>query len=311
MVGDVILDHYLWGDATRISPEAPVPIVHVERDTYVAGGAANVALNLCALGAQAEICGWVGKDTQGERVREILDAAGATLNEDFWSTHHATITKTRVMCREQQLCRLDRECPPGDYRIPNALMKSMILDRLSEFDAVIISDYAKGTITTEALRVVCDEAEKAQLIAIDPKPRRTIDYTGAGLITPNRSESLQLAGFDNDDFGDFPAEAVCKRIYERFKPALLAVTLGRDGMLISRKGIIERRIPTAARDVFDVSGAGDTVIASMTLALCAGADAQAAAELANTAAGVVVGKLGTATATAAEVLTHLDRHDAE
>jgi D-beta-D-heptose 7-phosphate kinase/D-beta-D-heptose 1-phosphate adenosyltransferase len=305
VVGDVMLDHYIWGDATRISPEAPVPVVQVERETYTAGGAANVALNVRALGAGAMLFGRMGDDDNGRRLAGLLRDHGVEVAAGCVVAGVPTIVKTRVVCRNQQLCRLDREADPAALAMGPALIQERIAPLLHNVDAVVLSDYAKGVLTTESIAAIQGLSPRPKLIALDPKPRRTVAYSGLDVMTPNRSEALQLAGIEEDGH-KFPAMEVCTRIHERYRPKQLVVTLGGEGMLLSEGGKVLEHIPTVAREVFDVSGAGDTVIAALTMALAAGLTLSQAARFANTAAGVVVGKLGTATATPEELLAYVE-----
>ena len=304
VIGDVMLDHYIWGDAQRISPEAPVPVVDVERDTYSAGGAANVALNIASLGAKATIAGFFGKDDAGKRLSGILTQKGITTIATPGSG--STIVKTRVLVRRQQMCRLDRESPQHVYAIEPKLIEPTFDKLVRKCDAVIFSDYAKGLLSDELVAKVTGLArEHGKLVALDPKPRRKLRFHQPDLITPNRKEALQLAGLEPEPHQPFPAAEACARIFEQYRPKHLVITLSEDGMLLSQNGKAGKVIPTAAREVFDVSGAGDTSIAALTLALAAGAVIEEAAQFANTAAGVVVGKLGTATVTPEEVLAHV------
>lgn len=305
VVGDLMLDHYIWGDASRISPEAPVPVVQVDRETHTAGGAANVALNVRSLGAQARLFGRMGTDDNARKLCGLLADRGVDVVPGCGNAAIPTTVKTRVVCRNQQLCRLDREAPPSANRVSVEELRTHVAPLLAHVDAVILSDYAKGVLTTETIAGIQSFLPPSQLLALDPKPRKSVAYQGMGLMTPNRSEALQLAGIDEDG-GAFPAEDVCARIFERFRPERLVVTLGAGGMLLSERGRVLERIPTVAREVFDVSGAGDTVIAALTLALAAGLDLPQAARFANTAAGVVVGKLGTATASPDELLAYVE-----
>ena len=300
VIGDVMLDKYVWGDASRLSPEAPVPVVRVDRETAVAGGAANVAFNLAALGARADLFGWVGEDPDGRRLRELLAEGLVSLLPGAVSPTIPTIVKTRVVCRRQQVCRLDREAEASVYGVTDADLRDVLAPAVAKADAILLSDYAKGLLTTETIRGVLALPGRPPIVTLDPKPRTGIDYAGVTLMTPNRAEALRLAGID-DAPGPFPAEAVCAAIHARFAPKHLVITLGPDGMLLSEGGRPLERIPTFAREVFDVSGAGDTVIAALTLAIAAGFPLADAARFANTAAGVVVGKLGTATATPEEI----------
>lgn len=298
VVGDLMLDQYTWGDASRISPEAPVPVVDVARESQVAGGAANVALNLRGLGAEAEVCGWIGQDAAGDTLASLLEAEGIGLDPSFRAQGCTTIVKTRVMVRNQQLCRLDREAPPSGYTFgPEEVAR--VVARAADADAVIFSDYGKGALSAE---LVASLAGRGPVLAMDPKPRRHIAHEGLDLLTPNRGEALQMAGLEVARGDVFPAEEVCRRIFETYAPRNLVVTLGGEGMVVCEGGEVSLRIPTMAREVFDVSGAGDTVIAALTLALAAGAQIGRAARFANLAAGIVVGKVGTATVTPGELL---------
>jgi len=303
--GDLMLDHYIWGDASRISPEAPVPVVKVERESFTAGGAANVALNLRALGAQVLLFGRLGRDANGQRLADLMRQHGVELVADSFSDDLSTIVKTRVVCRMQQLCRLDREAEPASFGLDPAAIRQILAPLMPELSAIILSDYAKGLITTSAIATIQALEKCPSLLALDPKPRPSLTHQGTGLLTPNRNEALQLAGL-MDEGGAFPAAEVCRRIFERHRPERLVVTLGGEGMLLSEQGEVGQHIPTVAREVFDVSGAGDTVIAALTAGLAAGLSLADAAALANTAAGVVVGKLGTATASPAELLEHAE-----
>ncbi len=299
VIGDLMLDHYIWGDVHRISPEAPVPIVHAVRDSFAAGGAANVALNLASLGVDTIVLGYLGGDEAGSRLRLLLEEQQIEiLTPATTSDAPPTIIKTRIMARTQQLCRIDREQARSRYAIVDAPEFDYLLDRaLANCNAVIISDYAKGVITQNLIDRVLQYAKPKQLlVAIDPKPSRELDIRGAGLLTPNRGEALQLAGLPEPHPGDpYPLENVCEQIHKRYSPATLIVTLGADGMAVSQQGEVGYVLPTVAREVFDVSGAGDTVIATLTAAMAAGASPIEASNLANTAAGIVVGHMGTVT----------------
>lgn len=306
VIGDVMLDKYVWGDASRLSPEAPVPVVKITRETSVAGGAANVAFNLAALGAEVSLFGRFGTDPDGRRLRELLESGGVTIVDGSETPSVPTIVKTRVVCRRQQVCRLDSEAEPAAYAVSDAEIGRFLAPAAASSDAILLSDYAKGLLDARAIRAVLALPCRPSVVTLDPKPRTGVDYSGVSLMTPNRAEALRLAGMD-DAPGAFPAEAVCAAIHAKFAPEHLVVTLGPDGMLLSEGGRPIETIPTFAREVFDVSGAGDTVIAALTAALGAGVTLADAARFANTAAGVVVGKLGTAVATPEEILAAAGR----
>jgi D-glycero-beta-D-manno-heptose-7-phosphate kinase len=306
VIGDVMLDHYIWGDATRISPEAPVPVVDIARDSYTAGGAANVALNIAALGARCTVAGRFADDEAGRQLAEILRTKKiATLSTPGTGD---TIRKTRVLVQNQQLCRLDRESAPAAYRIDAAVVEKLFTKAIREHDAVILSDYAKGLLTDDLVATVTRLARTAgKFIALDPKPKRALAFSDLDLITPNRKEALLLAGIEADPHQPFPAAEVCAQLHEKYRTHHLVITMSEDGMLLSTDGKIGKIIPTAAREVFDVSGAGDTALASLVLALATGAKIETAANFSNAASGVVVGKLGTATVTPDELLAYIKK----
>lgn len=304
VVGDVMLDHYIWGNATRISPEAPVPVVEVSHDTYVAGGAANVAMNCRSLGAQVVLAGIIGKDEAGKRLNAVLDASA--IETLPIAAKGSTIIKSRVILQNQQLCRLDREEQPEAYHVDERTVLRRLRRELDACDAVLISDYAKGLITDDLIEEIAREGrERGRFVTLDPKPKRPMHFTGIDLITPNRSEAAQLAEVPWRPGRIFPAAEICRKIHERHRVRYLVVTLSEDGLLLSAEGKVVRQIPTAAREVADPSGAGDTSLAAMVLALTVGADLETAAHFANAAAGVAVGKLGTATVSPSELIAYI------
>jgi D-beta-D-heptose 7-phosphate kinase/D-beta-D-heptose 1-phosphate adenosyltransferase len=303
-----MLDHYLWGDATRISPEAPVPVVKLDRETDTAGGAANVAANAASLGADVELVGAIGRDANGGKLMAHLTGLGIRFDRGFLQDS-ATITKTRVVVRNQQLCRIDAEDEPARYRATLASDAAFgrLRRKIGKSNGVILSDYAKGVLTTELIAKIAATARQSRgFVSLDPKPAGGNESEGLDLITPNHKEALEMAGLKPgpDAIND---ALICRQIWEQCHPRNLVVTLGADGMLLSHRGVPGRRIPTAAREVFDVSGAGDTVIAALTLALVAGADIETAAHFANAAAGVVVGKIGTATVSPDELVAYVSQ----
>lgn len=297
VIGDVMLDHYLFGDAHRISPEAPVPVVNVMRESYTPGGAANVALNLAGVGLQASLLSYYTKDEAGEKLYNILSDSGVKITPVELSNKAATIIKTRVIVRNQQLCRLDREDSPEAYNLLNSdHFYEHLNTALEGVQAVIISDYAKGVITQPLIDHIINLADSRSdlLVAVDPKPSSHLSFKGAGLLTPNYSEALQLAGYSEGALHkNIPLKSICQKIYDAYAPKLLVVTLGPKGMAICKEGELVDILPTRAREVFDVSGAGDTVIALLTAALASGAPILDAAKLANAAAGCVVAHMGT------------------
>ena len=300
VIGDVMLDRYVIGDVSRISPEAPVPVLSVSEEKSVAGGAANVALNLSSLGALVESVGWFGCDDRGDELVQILTTAGIHVDSAFRFSTAPTINKTRVTASNQQICRVDREASAESYDPGMVAIGDVLKQKASFADAVIISDYGKGFVTNELLSLI---RETAQFVSVDPKPSRLLKYSNPDLLTPNRLEALELAGLSRETCSPFPADEVVAKIFEKFSPQLLAITLGAEGMLLADGGKVKQTIPTAAREVFDVSGAGDTVIASLTLALASGQSFERSAEFANMAAGVVVGKVGTASVLPEEIIS--------
>lgn len=305
VIGDLMLDHYILGDVHRISPEAPVPVVQATEEKHVAGGAANVAHNLADAGVRAAVFGTLGDDGAARMLLSILEKNQVIASGCLRRPGTPTIVKTRVVARRQQLCRIDHEGPRGLYDpLADAMGAKGLVAAVEQADAVIVSDYAKGVVTQALLDEVARLTTRTgALLAIDPKPSRRLDLRGAGLLTPNRHEALQLAGLPEPLQGEaYPLEAICARIHEEFAPKVLVVTLGADGMAVAHDGKVEEILPTEAREVFDVSGAGDTVIAFLTAALACGASPVEAARLANLAAGVVVSKMGTATVSPTEIV---------
>jgi len=306
IVGDIMLDRYLWGDIRRISPEAPVPVVEVDRETHTAGGAANVASNLVALGVRCELFGVVGNDGGGGELQALLRARNVIFDPQLARAGTPTITKTRIVAQRQQVCRLDRESNFASYSIAETGLLELLAGKAAQYDAVIISDYAKGVITqpvVDTLRRV--RARKGNLLAFDPKPSRPLDLDGMDLLTPNRGEAIQLAGLVAPGREGPELNEIAEQVLARHHPECLVITLGEQGMLLrTRQGVI-RHFPTVVRQVADVSGAGDTVIATLTAALAGGLSPEQAVDVANIAAGIVVGKLGTATVTREEIVRGL------
>lgn len=309
VVGDVMLDHYVWGDATRISPEAPVPVVKKHRETDTAGGAANVAANAASLGATVEIVGAIGRDLSGRKLLTHLASRGVVFDRGFLQAA-PTITKTRVIVRNQQLCRIDTEEDPPRYRaaLASEQARRRLQEKIAKCHGVILSDYAKGLLTTGLISRITEMVRKhGGFVSLDPKPSGGNESDGLDLLTPNHKEAMELAALEPGRDDPTDDAKICRRIWERYHPRNLVITLGADGMLLCQQGVPGARIPTAAREVYDVSGAGDTVIAALTLAMMAGADIQTAAQFANAAAGVVVGKIGTATVTPEELVAYVSQ----
>ena len=313
VVGDVMLDHFLWGKVSRISPEAPVPVVEITRESYFPGGAANVARNLRALGAAARIIGVLGKDEAGANLRNALAEQGIPTVGLIVDSTRPTTLKTRIVAHSQQVVRFDRESNGATSSSVQEQLFQNFSGEIAGANAVIFEDYAKGLFTQPLLGRMLAESRKAGLVtAADPNPRRVLDYQEITAITPNRHEAFAAAGVPyaeaiDDVLADEALQNVGSILLKKWKPQNLLVTLGEHGMCLFRPGKKPHYIPTVAQEVFDVSGAGDTVIAALTLALSTGVDPAEAAEISNHAAGVVVGKVGTATCSPAELVDSFAR----
>ncbi|HYE30076.1 MAG TPA: D-glycero-beta-D-manno-heptose-7-phosphate kinase [Methylomirabilota bacterium] len=313
VVGDVMLDHFIWGHVARISPEAPVPVVEFERESHMPGGAANVARNLAALGARPQLFGIIGRDKSGAELKELLGAQGVSCEGLFEDASRPTSVKTRIIAHQQQVVRVDREDRrPLAEKLSRKLLTA-IEGKLKNVDALILGDYGKGVVSQEMLdelKSLC--RSRGIWLSMDPKPVHQLNLSGLSLITPNRKEAFELGGMHDGLRGQTPLQderllKLVEKLLRDLKPALLLVTLGDQGMLLCKRGEKPFHIPTMAQEVYDVSGAGDTVIASFTLAVSAGASPVEAAIVSNHAAGVVVGKVGTATATPQELLASFKR----
>jgi len=299
VVGDLMLDQFIWGRVDRISPEAPVPVVHVTRESFHLGGAANVAHNIRSLGGQATACGVIGRDSSGQRIVHELQQIGAGTAGVVVSRGTVTVRKTRIIAHSQQVVRFDRESPnhaSGALRRLERFLREHVWD----FDAVIVSDYGKGVVTASLLAVLSAAHQRRPFrLIVDPKKPNFPHYRGLTLATPNVFEAAEAAGIEIHDESSLRAAGDC--LLERWDAEALLITRGEQGMTLFTHDGLARHFPTAARQVFDVTGAGDTVVATCALALAAGARLDEAALLANHAAGVVIGKLGTATLSAAEL----------
>lgn len=310
VIGDVMLDRFIWGNVSRISPEAPVPVVEVSRESLYPGGAANVARNLTPFGATVELIGLIGSDMNGKLLIETLQQAEIGTEHIIIDDDFTTITKTRVVARQQQVVRIDRE-----RRTPlSAVDRCAVLDQLRavapDVDGMVIEDYGKGLIDTElADAIVKIAAEHDVCVTVDPNPNNPIDWHDVAAVKPNRSEAFREAGIiepSHEGVAPLDDQALLQigsLLLKKWRSEHVLVTLGEQGMMLFSRDAEPYHIPTRAKEVFDVSGAGDTAIAVFTLALCAGADARAAADLSNVASGIVVGRLGTAAITRDDLLS--------
>jgi len=301
VIGDLILDRYIWGRVSRISPEAPVPVVEVTDDNFMPGGAANVANNIIALGGRATITGVVGKDRAGEVLRELLEEKGVDCA--IFEDSRPTTIKTRVIAHNQQVVRFDRE---DKNNVGGRLLRDIVifLERaIVEHDAIIISDYEKGAISAELMKNVLNIARGSKrFVAVDPKVGHFHLYRGVSVVTPNLNEASRGSGIDIRDGRSLIRAG--KTLMKRLSCRAVLITRGEEGMSLFERGKVTH-IPTVARHVYDVTGAGDTVIATFTLAHASGATMQEAAVIANHAAGIVVGEVGTAVPTPDRLLKSL------
>jgi len=302
VLGDVMLDEFVWGDVTRISPEAPVPVVDIRRESVHLGGAANVLANLIALGAKACVIGVIGKDGAGERLRASMNGRSPVQSNGYLIVDESrpSTVKTRIIAHSQLVVRADRE-----LRSPvNSQTEDRIISALNEAmqnaDAFVVSDYDKGVITPRILAEVLPLAYGRMPVLIDPKLRNLASYQPATLVTPNHHEALKMTGLQEDSDGELHQAA--RLLRKKLSCDSVLITRGDRGMLLLEGDGDPVYVETAAREVYDVTGAGDTVIATLAAALAAGATMLEAANLANHAAGIVVGKVGTATASAEELI---------
>lgn len=305
VLGDVMLDEFVWGDVTRISPEAPVPVVDVRRESIHLGGAANVLANLVALGARGTVVGVVGNDNAGTRLRNGLKELGPRAGDNLIvdETRPSTI-KTRIIAHSQLVVRADRESrAPVDPNLAGKIV-SNLKDALQTADAFVVSDYDKGVVTPAILGEILPLAYERVPVLIDPKLRNFNSYRPATLVTPNHHEALRMS--DSEDHSDDGSHHAAKVIREKLGCDAVLITRGDRGMMLLGTDGQPVYVATAAREVYDVTGAGDTVIAALAAALASGTSMIEAATLANHAAGIVVGKVGTATATADELIATFD-----
>lgn len=299
VVGDLMLDRFIWGDVRRISPEAPVPVVQVTRESMHPGGAGNVVANLAALGARARIVGWVGRDPAGAAIRRLLQELGADASGVLVSEGATSIEKTRIIAHHQQVVRLDRESYRPGVRVERELARRVERE-LPRAQAVIVSDYGKGTIHPALLDLLAERRDRDRfLYLIDPKQPNFAHYRRATLVKPNESETAAASGVAID--GPDGLEHAAATLLDRWQSDAVLISRGEHGMSLCRPGLPPRHFPAAAREVFDVTGAGDTVLSIAALALASGGTLEEAAWLANVGAAVVVGKVGTATLEPAEL----------
>jgi D-beta-D-heptose 7-phosphate kinase/D-beta-D-heptose 1-phosphate adenosyltransferase len=313
VVGDLMLDEYVWGKVSRISPEAPVPVVKVTAESYFPGGAANVARNIQELTGAASVMGLAGDDPAGARLMDSLRQAGIETSGVQRDAACSTTVKTRIVARNQQVVRVDRErIHPLDAAATRRAC-DYFAQTIPTVDAVVVADYGKGFLTQPLADFISASAQRnRKILAVDPHPYTSLEWDGATVIKPNRMEAFLAAELPPSDpvspvLSDEPLLEAGQELMDRWNPGSLLITLGEQGMLLLSQSAAPYHISARAREVFDVSGAGDTAISVLAAGLAAGATPAEAAELANRASAIAVGKLGTATVTADELRADLSR----
>lgn len=309
VVGDIMIDEFIWGTVSRISPEAPVPVVAVSREDLLLGGAANVVHNVHSLGGQVFLAGVIGNDRMGERIKELLVYEKIDGDGLITESGRPTTVKTRVIAHSQQVVRYDREYKESITPQSQEKICRYVDSLWNSVDGIIISDYGKGLLYPTLMNLIMEKRKKdGKVVAVDPKMNNFPLYRGVTIITPNRLEAEAAAGMQITD--EKSLTKVGNALLDRFASEAVLITRGEEGMvLFERSGTIVN-VPTVAKEVYDVTGAGDTVIGALTLSLASGSSCSEAAVVANYAAGIVVGKIGTATVTPEElqkaILEHAD-----
>ena len=309
VIGDVIVDQFIWGSVSRISPEAPVPVVNVGKEELLLGGSANVLRNITSLGGRGALCGMIGADSMGAELLRLMKELPAS-TDGLIASRRPTTVKTRVVAQGQQVVRFDREETGVPSRLTLQKLLNYLEEHLVDFDAVIVSDYAKGMINEDLMirlhSLMADirrEQQRPFPLIVDPKPSNVHRFVGATIITPNHHEAEIISGMTITDAQSVSAAA--RQIREQIDCSSVLITRGEAGMALWQEDETLVTIPTTAREVYDVTGAGDTVAATLALGLAAGCSTQDAAVLANYAAGIVVGKVGTACVDRRELQTTL------
>ena len=308
VIGDLMLDEFVWGKVGRISPEAPVPVVEITGESFYPGGAANVARNLREFVDHVAIIGLLGKDRSGQQLREILAEEKIDVSDAVEEEAFRTTVKTRIIARQQQVVRVDREQFVNPSPAQIAKVVAAVRKSIPETDAIIFEDYGKGFLTNELVSQIARDARAdGRIVAADPNPRHSVDWRGITVVKPNRAEAFHAAGVPWREPDDAPADDADLRrageiLLKKWEAKYVLVTLGEHGMMLFHGQETPLYIPTKARQVFDVSGAGDTAIALFTLGLACEATPTEAAEIANHGSAVVVSKLGTATVTRDELM---------
>ncbi len=310
VVGDIMMDRFIWGKVSRISPEAPVPVVLFEKEDFILGGAANVVNNIHSLGGKVSLCGVVGNDDYGQKLLKKIDEIGVNIDGIFEEEGRQTTVKTRIIAHQhpyqQQLTRIDRETLDHLKTTTYRSLLKYLSENIVNVDGIVISDYGKGVLTKKLSQTIIQVANRyKKFIMVDPKPKNFSFYKGATVITPNAKEAGETSGVPITDPPSLKKAA--RILLNKSKCAVLIVTQGEEGMTIFESSQNYFPVPTVAKDVYDVTGAGDTVIGTLALAWGAGAKVIEAATLANYAAGIVVGKMGTATATRKDMMEAMQK----
>ena len=305
VLGDLVMDHFIWGKVRRISPEAPVPVVEVNSESLMLGGAANVVNNIHSLGGKVLVCGVVGKDDMGKNLMRELRLKGITSDGVIVEENRPTSVKTRVIAHGQQVVRFDREKKDKIHLDTMKGIMDYLREKIRFVDAIVISDYAKGVISEELVEEVISLAKKkGKPVAVDPKVSHFDYYKYATIVTPNNDEASQASGVDIES--DSSLLRAGEVLLNKLGSDAVLITRGEHGMSLFENNGGITHIPTVAQEVYDVSGAGDTVIGTVALAIASGASFKEAAVISNFAAGIVVGKVGTATVTPEELKNALE-----
>ena len=306
VAGDLMLDEFVWGRVSRISPEAPVPVVEVISESAYPGGAANVARNLREFTKHTDILGLIGKDNAGARLLGLLNDGGIGTGGILVSPEERTILKTRVIARQQQVVRVDRDARATITPTKLNEIRQQLEARIAETDAIIFADYGKGFLTQDVVDLIAEVARPhGVLLVVDPNPNNPIAWHDMTAIKPNRVETIAALGAPVNLDDQTSLRNAAQTLQQKWATPIVLITLGERGMWLFERGAEPYHTAAKAKEVFDVSGAGDTAISLFTLALASGATPQEAAEIANAASSVVVGKLGTATLTPAELAAAL------
>jgi D-glycero-beta-D-manno-heptose-7-phosphate kinase len=304
VIGDLILDEFIWGNVSRISPEAPVPVVWVKNESFMPGGASNVANNVNALGGKAYLVGIVGNDERAGILKGELEHRGVNIDGILADPQRPTTLKTRVIAHQQQVVRIDREKiePVRDSALKRLI--NFVENIIDEMDGLIVEDYGKGLITAKLLdKIIPLAKKKKKIVAVDPKEEHFAYYKGVTVITPNNAEASRAVGFEIKDKPTLRKAGF--ELLKKLKVRVALITLGENGMMVFEEGKPPKKIDTIAQEVFDVSGAGDTVVSTYALSLISGANPIQAAHISNCAAGIVVGKVGIAVVSQDEIIARI------